>query len=214
MSFYGCCLPYLSFMENKVRDVGDECPVWRRFRSGDRNAMAVIFNENYDSLYHYGKKLIQDEDLVKDCIQNLFLKVWTTRDKLMAVRFVRPYLLKALRRHIADQITDRNRKDILHGHFHGDFQITFSHEDFLIGMQTSLEQSQALARSLNNLAARQREAVFLKFYEDLDYTKIAEVMALNVQSVRNLIHQSLKSIKQGMNFGNILVNVGANRVSG
>ena len=189
----------------KRPSVVDECPVWKHFRSGDRKALAAIFNEHYDSLYYYGKKLVQDEDLVKDSIQNLFLKVWTTRHKLMAIRFVRPYLLKALRRHIADQVIAQNRKNILHGHFHGDFQITFSHEDFLIALQTSHEQSEALARSLNSLAARQREAIFLKFYEDLDYARIAEVMALNVQSVRNLIHQSLKSIKVGLNLSPVLV---------
>ena len=189
----------------------DECPVWRNFRSGDRKALAEIFNDHYDSLYYYGRKLIQDEDLVKDCIQNLFLKVWTTRHKLMAVQCVRPYLLKALRRHIADQVTAQNRKNILHDQFHGDFQIAFSHEDFLIAHQTSREQTEALARSLNQLATRQREAIFLKFYEDLDYTKIAEIMALNVQSVRNLIHQSLKSIKVAMNLATVLVKVESRR---
>lgn len=203
---------YLIFMENKVPGVVDECPVWRHFRSGDRKALGAIFNEHYDSLYYYGKKLIQDEDLVKDCIQNLFLKVWTTRQKLTAIKCVRPYLLKALRRHIADQVIAQTRKNILHGHFHGDFHITFSHEDFLVAVQTSREQSEALARSLNNLAARQREAIFLKFYEDLDYAKIAEVMALNVQSVRNLIHQSLKSIKGDLSpAATVLVNIEANR---
>jgi len=89
-------------MENKGSYAVDECPVWRNFRAGDAIALATIFNENYDSLYYYGKKLVRDEDLVKDCVQNLFLKIWTTRHNLMAVKYVRPYLLKSLRRHLGD----------------------------------------------------------------------------------------------------------------
>lgn len=188
-------------MENNASNIVQECPVWRSFRNGDAMALARIFNENYDSLYYYGKKLVRDEDLVKDCVQNLFLKIWITHEKLMAVKYVRPYLLKALRRHIGDQVVALNRNKTLQEQFLNEFQIAFSHEDFLIATQVSREQSEALARSLNKLSCRQREAIFLKFYEGLDYVKIAEVMALNVQSVRNLIHQSLKSIKHQMTLG-------------
>lgn len=182
-------------MESKVSFFSEECPVWKHFRQGDQAALARIFNENYESLYCYGKKLIADEDLVKDCIQNLFLKMWTTRQKLMSIKTVKPYLLKSLRRHIGDQMVMLNRQKELHHRFNGEFDITFSHEDFLIALQTSQEKSELLARSLNELPSRQREAIFLRFYEGLDYEKIAEVMNLNVQSVRNLIYQSLKTIK-------------------
>lgn len=182
-------------MESNFSFFSEECPVWRHFRQGDATALARIFNENYASLYCYGKKLVSDEELVKDCVQNLFLKMWLTREKLMPIKSVRPYLLKSLRRHIGDYVVARNRKKIFQERFNGEFEVTFSHEDFLIALQTSQEQSDALVRCLNNLPSRQREAIFLRFYEGLEYDKIAEVMNLNLQSVRNLIYQSLKSIK-------------------
>lgn len=182
-------------MDGKLSFFSDECPVWRHFRNGDQAALGRIFNENYESLYFYGKKLVTDDDLVKDCVQNLFLKMWVTRHKLTAVKSVRPYLLKSLRRHIGDQMISKNREKHFNQQFNGDFDVIFSHEDFLIALQTSQEQSDTLVNCLNHLPSRQREAIFLRFYETLGYEKIAEVMNLNVQSVRNLIYQSLKSIK-------------------
>lgn len=173
-----------------------ECPAWRNFRAGDPDALSALFNEHYDSLYYYGMKLFPDEELVKDCVQNLFVKIWTSRSRLMAVQSVRPYLLKALRRHIGDQVVAMRRRRVLQEEGVDGFQIMFSHEDFLIASQVSAEQSVMLSESLNNLSARQREAIFLKFYEGLAYEKISEVMALNIQSVRNLVHQGLKNIKQ------------------
>ena len=182
-------------METHVENAAENV-VWRNFRNGDSDALAQIFREQYDSLYYYGMKLTRDEDLVKDCIQNVFLKLWTRRDQLGEIRYVKAYLLKTLQRHISDEAVASGKKKNLQTDLVYEFDITFSHEDFLIAAQISKEQGEALARFLNQLSKRQREALFLKFYEGLDYEKIADVMALNVQSVRNLIHQSLKSLKE------------------
>lgn len=185
-------------MDSKESIFLHECPVWRRFRNGDATALAQIFNENYESLYSYGRKLIRDDDLVKDCVQNLFLRLWITRKNITAICSVRPYLLKSLRHHVGDQMGSQKRKRALHETWAPDLQVTFSHEDLLISIQTSQEQREILIQSLNLLPARQKEAIFLRFYEGLDYEKIADVMNLNVQSVRNLIYQSIKSIKGQM----------------
>lgn len=188
-------------IKNDASHIDLECPVWREFRKGDPDALATIFHQHYDSLYFYGKKLARDEELAKDCVQNLFLKIWASRERLMPVKNVRPYLLKALRRHIGDHVVSVNRKKAFEQQLAPEFQITFSHEDFLIASQITREKGESLARAINALSTRQREAVFLKFYEGLDYKRIAEVMSLNLQSVRNLIHQALRSIK-----GQISVN--------
>lgn len=173
-----------------------ENEVWRNFRNGDSSALAHIFREYYDSLFYYGMKLVRDEDLVKDCIQNVFLKLWTRREQLGAIRYVKPYLLKTLQRHISDEAVASGKKKNIAADLIYEFDITFSHEDFLIAAQISKEQGEVLARFLNQLSKRQREALFLKFYEGLEYDKIADIMGLNVQSVRNLVHQSLKSLKE------------------
>jgi RNA polymerase sigma factor (sigma-70 family) len=191
-------LTWLFFMESNSRSIIPECPVWKNFRNGDPQALATIFNDHYDSLYYYGRRLVRDEDLVKDCVQNLFLKMWTSRERLRPIEYVRFYLMKSLRRHIGDQVIMQKRNKSREHLLQYEFEITFSHEDFLIASQISREQSDALANSLNNLSARQREAVFLKFYEECEYSRIADIMNLNVQSVRNLIYQSLKCIKNQM----------------
>jgi RNA polymerase sigma factor (sigma-70 family) len=189
-------------METKVEISAGECAIWRDFRNGDPSALASIFKEHYDSLYYYGLKLVADEDLVMDCVQNLFLKLWTKRETLGAITYVKPYLLKALRRHIGDDLAAQHKRKQREEQLEYDFDVTFSHEDFLIATQISKEQGEALSRCLNNLSQRQREALFLKFYEGLDYEKISGVMALNIQSVRNLIYQSLKSLKENMSASN------------
>ncbi|RZK52474.1 MAG: sigma-70 family RNA polymerase sigma factor [Hymenobacter sp.] len=74
--------------------------------------------------------------------------------------------------------------------------MTYSHEEFLIAQQTDAEQGQRLLAALNQLSKRQREALYLRFFDDFSYERIAEVMALNIQSVRNLIFRALQVLRQ------------------
>jgi RNA polymerase sigma factor (sigma-70 family) len=173
----------------------EEHLLWELFKSGDEKALTTIFLNHYDDLFHYGNKLIADEEIVKDCIQNLFQKLWSRRDNLSEVKVIKPYLFKSLRRHIIDERNLSKKKRQLWASYEEDFDITFSHEDFLISQQISLEQGDRLAEAMNLLSKRQREALYLKFFDGLDYEKISEIMSLNLQSIRNLVYQAIKILK-------------------
>ena len=48
---------------------------------------------------------------------------------------------------------------------------------------------------MQQLSSRQREAIFLKFYEEMDYQEVAAAMDINYQSVRNLIFNGIKKLR-------------------
>ena len=170
--------------------------LWEAFRDGDARALSTLFEMHYDALYHYGLKLTGDEELVKDCIQNLFQKLWRRREGLRAVQVVKAYLFKALRRHLGDETKLLKKHRHLLPSYTDSFEVTYSHEEFLIAQQGDAEQSTRLLASLNQLSKRQREALYLKFFDGFSYERIAEVMSLNVQSVRNLIFNALQTLRK------------------
>jgi RNA polymerase sigma factor (sigma-70 family) len=174
--------------------------LWEEFKQGNTDALARIFFLFYDDLLAYGKKLCTNEELVKDCIQNLFFKLWKNKENLDTIRSIKPYLFKSLRRTIGDELASQNRKRTLHKVQAYDYEVVFSQEDFLIAEQTTLEMRSRIIYALNKLSGRQREAIYLRFFEGLDYEKIAEIMVINTQSVRNLIHQSFKILKGNIVF--------------
>ena len=53
-----------------------------------------------------------------------------------------------------------------------------------------------LLAALQQLSNRHREALYLKFFDGFAYDRIAEIMDLNQQSVRNLVHQAIKRMRQ------------------
>jgi len=187
--------------------VADEhsAQLWEAFRAGEPRALAALFETYYDALYHYGLKLTGDEELVKDCIQNLFQKLWRRREGLRAVQVVKAYLFKALRRHLGDETKLLRQHRYLLPAYTDSFEVTYSHEEFLIAQQGDAEQSARLLAALNKLSKRQREALYLKFFDGFSYERIAEVMSLNTQSVRNLVFNALQTLRKVMVLALMLV---------
>jgi RNA polymerase sigma factor (sigma-70 family) len=170
--------------------------LWNAFREGDAEALATLFEAYYDALYGYGLKLTSDEELVKDCIQNLFRKLWQRRTGIGVALVVKTYLFKALRRHLGDETTRLSRHRHLLPAYSDSFEVTYSHEEFLINQQADAEQQQRLLAALNQLSKRQREAMYLRFFDGFSCERVAEVMSLNTQSVRNLIFRALQTLRQ------------------
>lgn len=56
------------------------------------------------------------------------------------------------------------------------------------------ERLAAVDAALRGLVGRQRAAIYLRFYEDLEYVDIATVMGVPAVTVRTLVHRGLKKV--------------------
>jgi DNA-directed RNA polymerase specialized sigma24 family protein len=79
---------------------------------------------------------------------------------------------------------------------HYNFEVTFSHEFFLITRQISEENQERLMKAFELLTKRQKEAIYLRYYDNLDYQQIAVIMQLkDVKYARTLIYRALDVLK-------------------
>lgn len=176
----------------------DEQYRWQQFLQGTQQALADIFLSHHDDLFRYGLKLTGNQDMVKDCIQDMFLKLWKNRNHLKMVQSVKPYLYKSLRNHLFDSLELQKPRLPINDDTLGDMQSTYSHEDFLIDNQVSQETREQVIAAINKLTPRQREAVYLRYFEELDFETIAQVMDMNVQSVRNTLQRGMQFMREMM----------------
>ena len=175
-----------------------DASLWNDFLAGNKQVFERIFLAHYDVLFRYGMRLTGDEEVVKDCIQNLFQRLWQRRKVLEAIAEIKPYLFAALRHHITDELRAQKRRTALQNDYPEEVEMKVQHspEDFLIAQQLTSEQQNLLLAALEQLSNRHREALYLKFFDGFAYERIAEVMGLNQQSVRNLVHQAIKRMRQ------------------
>ena len=176
---------------------GSEVELWNSFRSGNRQALDTIFEKYVRVLYSYGRNMTADQDLISDCIQDIFLELWTKRTRLSTeVNSIKYYLIKAVRRRILRKLSSARshaEQPIPENYSN---EIEFNIEFTLVQAQVSKELSQQLKISVAALSKGQQEAIYLKFYENMTYEEVASVMHTNVKAVYNLIGKAIISLRK------------------
>jgi RNA polymerase sigma factor (sigma-70 family) len=181
-----------------ARDLTGDEATWHSFKQGDKQAYAVLYQRYFDVLYRASLRITSDRELVKDCIHDLFVTIWKNRDNLSQPNSVKAYLLSAIQRKLKRQTTrlrpHQNDIDKVKTP-----PLSDCREDQLIDDQTELEQKYIVDRALDSLTKREREAIYLKFYGNLSYKEVAEVMAIRVDSIYNLISKSIETLHSELN---------------
>lgn len=171
---------------------------WDAFRRGEQAAYAALYDRHAARLYEYGLRLVQQEDLVRDALHDLFVKLWTNRAKLGGTDNIRYYLLAALH----NTLLSKKRRDQRYQHVALDeghaFQLSFSPEAELLQHEQHTQQSQQLLAALDRLSPRQKQVIYLRYYEELEYQQIAELLDITVKGVYKLTARALDALKDIM----------------
>lgn len=164
--------------------------LWRDFRRGDVEAYALIYKKYFFVLYQYGKKISNDHELVKDSIQDLFIKIWNNRRNLKETTSIKYYLLTSLKRKLVDTLRGPQvRLESDNGFLEKDLFVVEDSEDEI------LEKKEEVLKALNKLSGRQQKLLHLKFYQNRSNQEIAEEMGITIQSVYNAVFKIVKSLR-------------------
>ncbi|QNL49145.1 sigma-70 family RNA polymerase sigma factor [Olivibacter sp. SDN3] len=173
-----------------------EYTYWQDFIGGCDRAFEELYNMYIDRLYTFGKKYHRDSELVKDSIQDLFTDLYRYRNNINPNVNVRPYLFISLRRIILDKIRKENRAHDLPQELYYTFTLEWSTESQWIQREENQHLYRKLQKLITLLPSRQREAIYLKFHEELSYEEVAELMQVSVATCRTLIYRAIKSIRE------------------
>lgn len=172
-----------------------EKKLWNELRSGNKSALEQIYTSNFDDLFAYGKKFSSDISIIEDCIQELFIDLWSKRSSLSETDKIKPYLYVSLRRKIIALIKkSRNLTGVELEDKH--FEASLSIEDLLISEELSQEKKDKIKSAFESLSDRQKEILYLKFYSQFDYEAISEIMDMNYQSARNLVSRAIAKLSK------------------
>lgn len=172
----------------------DATEKWNWFISGDNDAYAHLYQDHVQILYHYGLCFTPDTDLIKDCIQDLFVYLYAHRNHLDKPRNVKAYLLVSLKNNLCRKLTQRNSFGSLSEEI--PFLSEISVEDKFIEDELQQNESRRVKEMLSILTSRQREILYYRFIQELSMEDICRLMDLNYQSAQNLIQRSLKKIRE------------------
>jgi RNA polymerase sigma factor (sigma-70 family) len=172
---------------------------WESFKRGDWEVYTRLYDTYYRALNNYGHKFTRDVSLIEDAIHDLFVTLWTSRTTLGQPVSVRNYLYKAFRNTLFRKLKSASRFTILES---ADYAYPFdvAYEDVLIVQEEEKMLQQSIKEILDKLPARQKEIVYLRFYEGLHYEEIAEVMSIDIHSVYKLWYKTVENLKQAVKY--------------
>lgn len=173
----------------------DDSSLWESFLAGNEGAYCHIYDRYAKSLFVQGLQFSSDKELIKDCIHDIFVKIYENRTSLKPVYNLKVYLFIALRNSISTALrkqkiwVDELEEDTT---YHPDEN---SVEDELIIKEAEISQKQLVENIFAMLTDRQREAIHYRFIQALSIDEICIVMGMNYQSVQNLLQRSIKKIR-------------------
>ncbi|WP_051947367.1 RNA polymerase sigma factor [Muricauda sp. MAR_2010_75] len=170
--------------------------IWKDFKAGDEKAFMLLYEQYANLLYGYGCRFTSDNELVKDCLQDFFVYLREKREGLGNPASVKFYLLKAFKRRVVDYLRKgKKEKEKSQEVIKDGFYSNRMHETVFIQQQDETKLLN-LEKALKSLNAKEREAIYYFYYQNLSYEQIAEILDFSyISSARRLIYRSLKKMK-------------------
>ena len=165
---------------SSVNLLDEDLSLWNGFRKGDAQAFGKLMRAHYSDLYHYGMRFTRNEELLKQCIQDLFLALWTQRLTVSDVCFLKYYLLKRLRSSLTLSFGEGNPASWYE----------------LRGKEHLSDLARRMRKVLAGLTRRQQEVIYLHFQLEADCEEIADIMSLNLQTVEQLLEDTLRKLRK------------------
>lgn len=157
----------------------------RQVNSGDiffkiQNEMhfKTIFEEYFSSLYYYAVKIIHNDQIAEDIVQEIFLDLWKKRDEVY-INKIANYLYTAVRFRCMNHIrhykvkTDFSEKRIRENEYQIDDSIIMIEEEMV----------KEINKLINSMPG-QRKKVFLHFLDGLSQDEIANELKISVNTVK------------------------------
>ncbi|OYT17439.1 MAG: hypothetical protein B7C24_02695 [Bacteroidetes bacterium 4572_77] len=193
-------------VQNHNTELEEDKAYWRGLKNDDSDALKELFTKYYDQLYFYGLKLLGKHDLVVDTIQDIFTALWENRHKLAEVQYIKAYLFASLRNNIlkprpSNVLNNSEPSTVLNQGFHFDL----SPEDIYLEEETNTENRRIIENLLKHLSPKQKEIIYLKFYNNYSNSEIGEILSIKHQSVANLLQRTINKLRNRKKLDNLYV---------
>ena len=73
---------------------------WKLFLEGNDEAYSWLYTHHIQLLYQYGLQITPDTEVIKDCIQDVFIRIYKNKNKLSIPQNVKIYLMISLKNSI------------------------------------------------------------------------------------------------------------------
>ncbi len=161
----------------------------------DSGEFEKLFRLHYSKLCSYANLFLNDPDAAEDVVQEVFFKLWKSRDELVITTTIKSYLFRAVRNgclNVIDHLSIRDAYKVANEEDMQDNELRFIDEAIVS------ELEQRIKETIDRLPAERRKIFILSRFEGLKYKEIADRLNISVKTVENQMYQALKYLRENL----------------
>ncbi len=174
----------------------DDDLLWAYVKAGNELGFLTLYRRYVNRLYNYGMHGCEDCEIVKHSLEEVFVHLWSKQATLSGTMSVRHYLFKFFRRLLIKRLISNGK---LSRTFQNGpstrFEFFSPKEDSIIDGKVKNQQLEISKAGVKGITTSQREAIFLKFFNELSSYEVSSIMELPEDSVCKLISTALDSLR-------------------
>jgi RNA polymerase sigma-70 factor (ECF subfamily) len=171
-----------------------------RLRRGEADAFDVLLARYQNRLYRYLVRFTADRAAAQDLFQETWLKVITRIHRYDERRPFEPWLFSVARNLAVDHLRKASPQSLDEPSESGESKAAQlgAGEPGSLERLLERERRSRLERSLDELPALYREALTLRFEEEMTFEEIAEVLAAPISTVKSRVQRALAMLRRKM----------------
>lgn len=169
-----------------TEEVHSDDDLVKQIRLGDEKAAEELIKRYYTAILRYCKSHCFDQEKAEDLTQETFLKLFKNLSGYQGKKRFKAYLYT-----IANHLCiDESRKMQIYP-LENEEEIRDASDKM-----RQIEDKSEIDALLNVLSPEQREAVILRFGEELSFWEIAKVMGCNMRTAQSRVRNALKTMRK------------------
>ena len=161
-------------------------------RNGDEEAFSSLFREYYEQLYLFAGRFVKDPQSAENIVQDVFVRLWEQRTKLVITSNVKSYLFTAVKNHSLNHIKREKRLVTIDEQLDIAKNCIGSPEDEFIRNESFL----SVQKAIDSLPEKCRMIYLMKRYDDLSYIEIGEILGITVNTIKTQMKRAIKTLNE------------------
>jgi RNA polymerase sigma-70 factor (ECF subfamily) len=169
-----------------------------RVKEGDAHSFALLLQRHRNPIIHFLYRMVQNQALAEELAQEVFLRVYRARSSYEPTAKFTTWLFRIATHLALNNLRDSRREKLLESLDGGD-EVNGRE---LADAQPSVEQAllrearaREVRRAVATLPEKQRAAVLMHKFEEMDYAQIAKVLDCSESAVKSLLFRAYETLR-------------------
>lgn len=171
-----------------------------RIKHNDKKAFEYIFREYFPVLHEYANFYIGNSQLAEDIVQDIFLKIWDSRDRLAIHTSLRGYLFRSIHNNCIQYLRHKAVEQNHHVIHQAKLEeaVLMSRLFFETGLTRLFESDieSLVDKAIDDLPGKTREIYVLSRHKYLKNSAIAKKFNVTEKSIEYHITRALESLRK------------------